>query len=141
MLLYDLQTKGEFNMKEYFYLKDNNYKKINISDINALAFFALSMDKKSTVGAYVKSLKSFIEKDAKSKYLTKVYSDVFSDKKAILLLKDIITLALFEKELNQGNVTQENISTYHNAISEYNTILASNEKSYYRNVKKVKQKL
>ena len=81
-----------------------------------------------------------IKKSVSRIYKYQIYSDVFSDKKAILLLKDIITLALFEKELNQGNVTQENISTYHNTISEYNTILASNEKSYYRNVKKSKTK-
>ena len=114
-------------MKEYFYLKKDEIDKIDIEDINALAFFTLSLTTRGkTVDTYILHLKKYFEENEVNNYFSNIYNRICNDFKAMRLLKTIINLCLIENNLNNGDINQENINLYHKTISEYNKIITSN---------------
>lgn len=119
-------------MKEYFYLKKDEIDKIDIEDINALAFFALSLTTRGkTVDTYILHLKKYFEENEVNNYFSNIYNRICNDFKAMRLLKTIINLCLIENNLNNGDINQENINLYHKTISEYNKIITSNQRDCY----------
>ncbi len=119
-------------MKEYFYLKKDEIDKIDIEDINALAFFTLSLTTRGkTVDTYILHLKKYFEENEVNNYFSNIYNRICNDFKAMRLLKTIINLCLIENNLNNGDINQENINLYHKTISEYNKIITSNQRDCY----------
>ena len=119
-------------MKEYFYLKKDEIDKIDIEDINALAFFTLSLTTRGkTVDTYILNLKKYFEENEVNNYFSNIYNRICNDFKAMRLLKTIINLCLIENNLNNGDINQENINLYHKTISEYNKIITSNQRDCY----------
>ena len=119
-------------MKEYFYLKNDEIDKIDIEDINALAFFTLSLTTRGkTVDTYILHLKKYFEENEVNNYFSNIYNRICIDFKAMRLLKTIINLCLIENNLNNGDINQENINLYHKTISEYNKIITSNQRDCY----------
>ena len=119
-------------MKEYFYLEKDEIDKIDIEDINALAFFTLSLTTRGkTVDTYILHLKKYFEENEVNNYFSNIYNRICNDFKAMRLLKTIINLCLIENNLNNGDINQENINLYHKTISEYNKIITSNQRDCY----------
>lgn len=119
-------------MKEYFYLKKDEIDKIDIEDINALAFFTLSLTTRGkTVDTYILHLKKYFEENEVNNYFSNIYNRICNDFKAMRLLKTVINLCLIENNLNNGDINQENINLYHKTISEYNKIITSNQRDCY----------
>lgn len=119
-------------MKEYFYLKKDEIDKIDIEDINALAFFTLSLTTRGkTADAYILHLKKYFEENEVNNYFSNIYNRICNDFKAMRLLKTVINLCLIENNLNNGDINQENINLYHKTISEYNKIITSNQRDCY----------
>ena len=119
-------------MKEYFYLKKDEIDKIDIEDINALAFFTLSLTTRGkTVDTYILNLKKYFEENEVNNYFSNIYNRICNDFKAMRLLKTVINLCLIENNLNNGDINQENINLYHKTISEYNKIITSNQRDCY----------
>ena len=119
-------------MKEYFYLKKDEIDKIDIEDINALAFFTLYLTTRGkTVDTYILNLKKYFEENEVNNYFSNIYNRICNDFKAMRLLKTVINLCLIENNLNNGDINQENINLYHKTISEYNKIITSNQRDCY----------